>query len=76
MPKTVWLLVIGMAVNMTGASFLWPLNSIYIHDHLGKSLFIAGLVLMLNHFTSVIGSLLGGYLHDKIGGYRSVLLGA
>ncbi|MGG3964065.1 MDR family MFS transporter [Heyndrickxia faecalis] len=75
MPKTVWLLVIGMAVNMTGASFLWPLNSIYIHDHLGKSLFIAGLVLMLNNFTSVIGSLLGGYLHDKIGGYRSVLLG-
>ncbi|KHD85944.1 MDR family MFS transporter [Heyndrickxia ginsengihumi] len=75
MPRTVWLLVIGMAVNITGSSFLWPLNSIYIHDHLGKSLSIAGFVLMLNSFASVIGSLIGGYLHDKIGGYRSVLLG-
>ncbi|WP_018664019.1 MDR family MFS transporter [Heyndrickxia acidiproducens] len=75
MPKTVWLLVIGMAVNITGSSFLWPLNSIYIHDHLGKSLSVAGLVLMLNSFASVIGSLAGGYLYDKIGGYRSTLLG-
>jgi MFS family permease len=75
MPRELWLLIVGMAVNMTGSSFLWPLNTIYIHDHLGKSLSVAGLVLMLNNAASVIGNLIGGSLYDKIGGYKSVLLG-
>ncbi|TYS55678.1 MFS transporter [Sutcliffiella horikoshii] len=75
MPKALWLLVIGMAINVTGASFLWPLNTIYIHDILGKSLSVAGLVLMVNAGASVIGNLMGGILFDKIGGYRSILLG-
>ncbi|MDQ1001154.1 MFS family permease [Neobacillus niacini] len=75
MPRALWLLIIGMAVNVTGNSFLWPLNTIYIHDHLGKSLSMAGLVLMLNSAASVIGNLYGGSLFDKIGGYKSILLG-
>ncbi|MCJ8009524.1 MDR family MFS transporter [Lederbergia wuyishanensis] len=75
MPKALWLLVIGMLVNVTGSSFLWPLNAIYMHEHLGKSLFVAGLVLMLNSATSVVGNLIGGILYDKIGGYRSIMLG-
>ncbi|GIN88171.1 putative MFS-type transporter YttB [Heyndrickxia sporothermodurans] len=75
MPRSLWLLVIGMMVNVTGSSFLWPLNAIYIHDHLGKSLSVAGIVLMLNSGASVIGNLIGGSLYDKIGGYRSILLG-
>ncbi|CAM3766604.1 MDR family MFS transporter [Mesobacillus zeae] len=75
MPKALWLLVIGMAVNVTGSSFLWPLNTIYIHEHLGKSLSVAGVVLMLNSAASVVGNLIGGTLFDKIGGYRSILFG-
>lgn len=75
MPKSLWLLIIGMAINVTGASFLWPLNTIYIHDYLGKSLTIAGFVLMLNSFASVIGNLLGGVLFDRIGGYKSIMFG-
>ncbi|MGV2941767.1 MDR family MFS transporter [Mesobacillus sp. LC4] len=75
MPRALWLLVIGMAVNVTGSSFLWPLNTIYINDHLGKSLSVAGVVLMLNSAASVIGNLFGGSLFDKIGGYKSIILG-
>jgi MFS family permease len=75
MPRALWLLIIGMAVNVTGSSFLWPLNTIYIHEHLGKSLSMAGVVLMLNSGASVIGNLIGGSLFDKIGGYKSILLG-
>jgi MFS family permease len=75
MPRILWLLIIGMAVNVTGNSFLWPLNTIYIHDLLGKSLSVAGFVLMLNSGASVIGNLIGGYFFDKIGGYKSILLG-
>lgn len=75
MPKSLWLLIIGMMVNVTGSSFLWPLNTIYLHDHLGKSLSMAGIVLMLNAGASVAGNLIGGFLFDKLGGYRSILLG-
>ncbi|HWO96957.1 MAG TPA: MFS transporter [Bacillus sp. (in: firmicutes)] len=75
MPRTLWLLVIGMLINVTGASFLWPLNTIYIHNHLGKSLSVAGIVLMLNAGATVVGNLLGGVLFDKIGGYKSILSG-
>jgi MFS family permease len=75
MPRALWFLVIGMLINVTGASFLWPLNTIYIHEHLGKSLSVAGVVLMLNSGASVVGNLLGGVLFDKIGGYKSILSG-
>lgn len=75
MPRNLWFIVVGMAINVTGASFLWPLNTIYLHDHLGKSLSVAGLVLMANAFATVVGNLIGGYLFDKIGGYRSIVAG-
>ncbi len=75
MPKALWLLVAGMVINVTGASFLWPLNTIYIHEHLGKSLAIAGLVLMFNAGAGIIGNLFGGVLFDKIGGYRTIISG-
>ncbi|AYC29900.1 MDR family MFS transporter [Paenisporosarcina cavernae] len=75
MPKRVWLLIIGMLVNVTGNSFLWPLNTIYMHDHLGQSLSVAGLVLMANAAAGIIGNLLGGFLFDRIGGYASILTG-
>jgi MFS family permease len=75
MPRALWLLIIGMIVNVTGSSFLWPLNTIYIHEHLGKSLSVAGIVLMLNSAASVIGNLYGGSLFDKIGGYKSIISG-
>lgn len=75
MPKIVWFLILGTFVNTVGNSFLWPLNSIYIHDHLGKTLTIAGFVLMLNSLAGVFGNLIGGYLFDKLGGYKAILIG-
>lgn len=75
MPKEIWWLVIGMAINITGASFLWPLNTIYMNEELDKSLSTAGLVLMVNSFGMIVGNLLGGTLFDKLGGYRTIILG-
>jgi MFS family permease len=75
MPKSLWLLIIGMVINVTGASFLWPLNTIYIHYHLEKSLSLAGMVLMFNAAAGIAGNLIGGLLFDRFGGYRSILLG-
>lgn len=75
MPKIVWFLIIGTFINTVGNSFLWPLNSIYIHDHLGKPLTTAGFVLMLNSLAGVFGNIIGGYLFDKFGGYKAILIG-
>ncbi len=76
MPKQVWLLIIGMLVNVVGSSFLWPLNTIYMNEYLGQSLSMAGFVLMLNAGAGVIGNLVGGVLFDKIGGYWSIFIGS
>ncbi|WP_453994307.1 MDR family MFS transporter [Bacillus nitroreducens] len=75
MPRALWMIIIGMIINVTGSSFLWPLNAIYIHGHLEKSLSVAGIVLMVNAGATVIGNLVGGVLFDKIGGYKSILTG-
>lgn len=75
MPRSLWLLIIGMTINVTGASFLWPLNTIYIHEHLGRSLTFAGVILMLNSAAGIVGNLFGGVLFDKVGGFKSILIG-
>ncbi|SHF90009.1 MDR family MFS transporter [Ornithinibacillus halophilus] len=75
MPKKIWLLVIAMTINVTGASFLWPLNTIYMHNELGKSLAFAGVILMLNQGAAIIGNLIGGTLFDKFSAYKTILFG-
>ncbi|MFZ8102171.1 MDR family MFS transporter, partial [Staphylococcus arlettae] len=40
-----------------------------------KSLTVAGLVLLINSMGMVAGNLLGGTLFDKLGGYKTILLG-
>lgn len=75
MPKQIWLLVIATTINVTGGSFLWPLNTIYIHNELGKSLAFAGFILMFNQGATIIGNLLGGALFDKFSAYKTILAG-
>lgn len=75
MPKSIWLLIIGTAINVTGSSFIWPLNTIYMHNQLGKSLAFAGFILMLNQGFAIVGNLVGGNLFDKLGGYKTILTG-
>lgn len=75
MPKQIWLLVIATTVNVTGASFLWPLNTIYMHNELGKSLAFAGFILMFNQGASIAGNLIGGALFDKFSAYKTILYG-
>ncbi|AKG36791.1 MDR family MFS transporter [Paenibacillus durus] len=72
--KLKWL-VAGSILNNAGISFIWPLNTIYMHDHLGKSLAVAGFVLLIDSTTTLIGNFFGGRLFDRIGGYKTVLLG-
>ncbi len=71
----IWILAIGMTINVTGNSFLWPLNTIYITEILHKSMSIAGFVLMLQQGSGIIGNLAGGWLFDKWGGRKLIIIG-
>ncbi len=74
-PKKLWFLAIGLIINVTGTSFLWPLTTIYVSDVLGRSITTAGIVLLLQAAMGMVGSLLGGYLYDRIGGRKTILFG-
>ncbi len=75
MPRSLWLLIIGMMVNVTGSSFLWPLNTIYFMITLERHYPWPASSSCSTQGPSVAGNLIGGFLFDKIGGYRSILLG-
>ncbi len=74
-PGVLWLLAIGMAINVIGNSFLWPMNTIYIHFELDKPVRVAGLVLMLQAGCALIGNLAGGALFDRFGGKYTIMIG-
>ncbi|MEK4565988.1 MFS transporter [Alkalihalobacillus sp. FSL R5-0424] len=74
MPRSIWILLITMTMSITGSSFLWPLNAIIIHEELGKSLTVAGFILLLNSAAGACGNLVGGRLFDAIGSYRTLLI--
>ena len=74
-PSMLWLLALGMAINVIGNSFIWPMNTIYMEYELGKSVQVAGIVLMLQAIFNLFGNLLGGFLFDRIGGRKTVIIG-
>ncbi|USG67169.1 MFS transporter [Brevibacillus ruminantium] len=66
-PRSIRLLAIAAVIHSTGMACIWPLVTIYIHDVLGKSLAVAGGVLMLNQGAYLVGSVVGGFLFDRWG---------
>jgi MFS family permease len=58
-------LLLGSLITNIGASFIWPLTTVYIHDYLHKPLTTAGIVIFLNCFASLIGNIVGGRLFDN-----------
>ena len=48
-----WLLL-GVLITNTAMSFIWPLNTIYIHETLHKSLVVAASVLFLNQLATML----------------------
>lgn len=72
-PKLIWILGFGCLVNVGGLSLLWPVNAIYMHSVLGKSVTVAGFVLMLYSAAGFIGSSVGGWLYDRIGATKTLM---
>lgn len=75
MPRLLWVLALGGFVFTAGSSFVWPVNTVYIHFVLGQPLTVAGLVLMLSAGSSLLGQIAGGALSDRIGPRAVMLMG-
>lgn len=69
-----WLLI-GSLITSTAMSFIWPLNTIYMHNTLHQPLTVAGIVLGVNQLATMLGNWLGGILFDHWSIYYTSLVG-
>lgn len=69
-----WLLI-GSLITSTAMSFIWPLNTIYMHNTLHQTLTVAGIVLGVNQLATMLGNWLGGILFDQWSIYYTSLVG-
>ncbi|TGD21217.1 MFS transporter [Companilactobacillus suantsaicola] len=67
-------LIFGAFLESVGSSFIWPINTIFIHDYLHKSLAVAGMVLFFNSILTFAGNFMGGKLFDRWGGHKTVIV--
>ncbi|MBW5470062.1 MFS transporter [Brevibacillus formosus] len=75
-PSSIRLLAIAAVIFSTGMACIWPLVTIYIHNHLGKPLTVAGFLLLLNQGAFLIGSIVGGMMFDRWGKMRTIIVGS
>ena len=67
------ILYITTLFQSTGASLIWPITTLYMHNTLHESMTTAGMVLMGMSLMMMLGSWLGGQLFDKWQPYKTVV---
>lgn len=72
--KLKWVALASL-LNNTGAAFLWPLTTMYMHNYLHESLTTAGVVMLLMSICMMVGNYLGGWLFDYWDQYHTAVLG-
>ncbi len=72
--KNKLVLLASLFINM-GIVLIMPITTLFIHRTLGKSLLIAGFVLMAFSLAQMAGNLLGGFLFDRWQPKQSMYLG-
>lgn len=72
--KLKWVALASL-LNNTGAAFLWPLTTMYVHNYLHESLTTAGIVMLLMSICMMVGNYLGGWLFDHWDQYHTAVLG-
>lgn len=72
--KLIWLIV-GELATWIGASFIWPLTSVYLNKQLHISLSLIGVVLFCNCAGNILGSIIAGRFYDRYNPYPLILWG-
>jgi MFS family permease len=68
LPRPIWILNLGTAVNAVGSGLVTPFLLIYLHDVRGFSLELAGLVPTVHFATALVAGIAAGSAFDRIGG--------
>jgi MFS family permease len=76
LPRSVWIIQLGNVVNTFGFGLVLPFELIYLHDHRGFSLPVAGLVISTIMVANVVCAGPAGPLVDRLGGKRLLVLGS
>ncbi|SCC04369.1 MFS transporter [Weissella bombi] len=58
----------------TGASLIWPITTLYMHNVLHQSMTVAGIVVMGLSVTMMIGNWLGGKLFDHWNPFKALVI--
>lgn len=72
--KLKWVALASL-LNNTGAAFLWPLTTMYMHNYLHESLTTAGIVMLFISICMMASNYLGGWLFDHWDQYKTAVLG-
>lgn len=72
--KLKWVALASL-LNNTGAAFLWPLTTMYMHNYLHETLTTAGVVMLFISICMMAGNYLGGWLFDHWDQYKTAVLG-
>ncbi|WP_425447694.1 MDR family MFS transporter [Dethiothermospora halolimnae] len=73
LPQSVYILFIARIINSMGA-FVYPFLTLFLTDKMGIKEQQAGMYFFLAAMVSVPGSLLGGFLSDRIGRKKIILI--
>jgi MFS family permease len=68
LPRSIWILNLGISVNAVGSGLVTPFLLIYLHDVRGFSLEVSGLVPTVHFATALVFGVVAGAVYDRIGG--------
>ena len=75
LPRSVWLVQIGGAVNAFGTGMVIPFTLIYLHNVRGISLAAAGAAVGIGAVAALATGVLAGSIVDRVGGRNTLVFG-
>ncbi|MDO4903213.1 MAG: MFS transporter [Limosilactobacillus sp.] len=72
--KLKWVALASL-LNNTGAAFLWPLTTMYVHNYLHETLTTAGVVMLFISICMMAGNYAGGWMFDHWDQYKTAVVG-
>ncbi|RPI94089.1 MAG: MFS transporter [Chloroflexi bacterium] len=74
-PRLFWIVVLARFIDALGGTILFPFFSLYVTERFGVGMMQAGILLGINSFFALGGSMVGGALADKFGRRKLILYG-
>jgi MFS family permease len=74
-PRTFWIIILGMFIDQLGGALIFPFFGLYITSKYAVGMTEVGVLFSIIAITSLVGSLIGGALTDKIGRKAIILFG-